>query len=64
MAAALALEGDVTMGAALGLLAVLGIAARNGILLVKRYQEMERREDRGFVPTWWWRGRGSGWPRP
>jgi Cu/Ag efflux pump CusA len=46
--AAVALGGDVTVGAVLGLLAVLGIAARNGILLMKRCQEMERREDRGF----------------
>ncbi|HVF15200.1 MAG TPA: efflux RND transporter permease subunit [Acidimicrobiales bacterium] len=47
-AAAFALAGDVTVGAALGLLVVLGIAARNGILLVTRYQEMERREEHGF----------------
>ena len=51
VAAALALEGDVTVGAALGLLVVLGIAARNGILLVTRYQEMERREEHGFGPA-------------
>ena len=43
--AAVASKGSVTIGASLGLLAVLGIAARNGILLVKRYQQMERREE-------------------
>ncbi|HEY3239872.1 MAG TPA: efflux RND transporter permease subunit, partial [Acidimicrobiia bacterium] len=42
--AALLAGGTVTIGAAVGLLAVLGIAARNGILLVKRYQQLERRE--------------------
>jgi CzcA family heavy metal efflux pump len=40
--------GTVTIGAAVGLLTVLGIAARNGILLVKRYQQLERREDVPF----------------
>ncbi len=42
--AALLAGGTVTIGAAVGLLAVLGIAARNGMLLVKRYQQLERRE--------------------
>lgn len=46
--AAQALGGDVTVGAAIGLLPVLGIAARNGILLVKRYQDLERRDGHAF----------------
>jgi multidrug efflux pump subunit AcrB len=49
--AALAMPGAVTIGAAAGLLAVLGIAARNGILLVKRYQQMERGEGQDFGPA-------------
>ncbi len=43
--AALVDGGTVTIGAAVGLLTVLGVAARNGILLIKRYQHLERRED-------------------
>jgi CzcA family heavy metal efflux pump len=43
--AALVNGGTVTIGAAVGLLTVLGVAARNGIMLIKRYQHLERRED-------------------
>ena len=46
--AALAGDGTVTIGSALGLLTVLGIAARNGILLLRRYQHLERRDGRAF----------------
>jgi Cu/Ag efflux pump CusA len=34
--------GVLTLGSFLGLLAVLGIAARDGLLLIKRYQHLER----------------------
>jgi multidrug efflux pump subunit AcrB len=40
--AGLALAGATTTGTALGLVVVLGLAARNGILLVKRGQALER----------------------
>lgn len=46
--AALAGGGTVTIGSAVGLLTVLGIAARNGILLIRRYQHLERREGEPF----------------
>ena len=46
----LAVGGAATTGAVLGLLVVLGIAARNGILLVKRYQYLERRGGQAFGP--------------
>jgi len=46
--AAWALAGAVTIGAAVGLLTVLGIAARNGILLVKRCQQLERSDGHTF----------------
>jgi Cu/Ag efflux pump CusA len=46
--AALAGGGTVTIGSALGLLTVLGIAARNGIVLIRRYQQLERREGEPF----------------
>ncbi|MEW6475978.1 MAG: efflux RND transporter permease subunit [Actinomycetota bacterium] len=45
---ALAGGGTVTIGSALGLLTVLGIAARNGIVLIRRYQQLERREGEAF----------------
>ena len=34
--------GRLSLGAAVGLLAVLGIAARSGIVLIRRFQELER----------------------
>lgn len=40
--AALVAGGTLTLGSFVGFVAVLGIAARNGILLVKRYQQLER----------------------
>jgi Cu/Ag efflux pump CusA len=46
--AALAGGGTVTMGSAVGLLTVLSIAARNGIVLIRRYQQLERREGEAF----------------
>ena len=46
--AALAGGGTVTIGSAVGLLTVLGIAARNGIVLIRRYQALERREGEPF----------------
>jgi Cu/Ag efflux pump CusA len=46
--AALVNGGAVSIGAAVGLLTVLGIAARNGILLIRRYQQLERREGEPF----------------
>ena len=49
--AALAGGGTITIGAAVGLLTVLSIAARNGILLIRRYQQLERRGDEPFGLT-------------
>ena len=46
--AALVGGGTLTIGSVLGLLAVLAIAARNGILLIRRYQQLERREGQPF----------------
>jgi CzcA family heavy metal efflux pump len=46
--AALADGGTVTLGSAVGLLTVLGIAARNGIVLIRRCQQLERREGQPF----------------
>ena len=38
------------LGAVAGLVAVIGMAARNGILLIRRYQSLERREGGIFGP--------------
>jgi Cu/Ag efflux pump CusA len=42
--------GDVSIGAAAGLLTVLAVAARNGIVLIRRYLFLRRRESRAFGP--------------
>jgi Cu/Ag efflux pump CusA len=46
--AVLAGGGVVSMGSLIGFLAVLGIAARNGILLIDRYQHLEHHEGEQF----------------
>jgi CzcA family heavy metal efflux pump len=43
--------GILTLGSFLGLLAVVGIATRDGILLIKRYQRLEEREGVPFGPA-------------
>lgn len=48
--AALAAGGDVTIGSYAGFFAVLGIAARNGIVLINRYRQLEREEGEPFGP--------------
>jgi Cu/Ag efflux pump CusA len=46
--AAFAAGGTITLGSMVGFLAVLGIAARGGVLLVRHYQHLERREGHRF----------------
>ncbi len=46
--AALIAGGTIGLGSFAGLLVVLGIAARNGVLLIRRYQQLERREGEAF----------------
>ena len=48
--AALALGDGITLGALIGLLAVLGLAARNGIVLIRHFQDLEREEGEPFGP--------------
>jgi Cu/Ag efflux pump CusA len=50
LVAALIAGRSVGLGAITGLLAVLGIAVRQGVLLVRRYQHMERVEGLPFGP--------------
>lgn len=46
--AALVDGGEITLGSVAGFVAVLGIAARNGILLIRSYQRLERHEGQPF----------------
>jgi CzcA family heavy metal efflux pump len=46
--AAAAGGGMISLGSIVGFLAVLGIAARNGVLLIRRYQHLEERENVPF----------------
>ncbi len=41
----------ISLGSLVGLLTVLGIAARNGILLISRFQHLERDEGHAFGPA-------------
>jgi Cu/Ag efflux pump CusA len=42
--------GLITLGSLVGLFTILGIAARNGVLLVRRYQQLEDEEGVDFGP--------------
>ncbi|MGQ0668672.1 MAG: efflux RND transporter permease subunit [Actinomycetota bacterium] len=46
--ATLAAGGTIGLGSFAGFVAVLGIAARNGVLLIRRYQQLEHREGQPF----------------
>jgi CzcA family heavy metal efflux pump len=41
-------DGIVSLGALVGFFTILGIAARNGIMLINHYQHLERQEDQTF----------------
>jgi Cu/Ag efflux pump CusA len=57
--AIVALGGDLTLGALGGLVAVLGIAARGAILLLRRFQDLQHREGMEFGPEVVVRGTGD-----
>jgi CzcA family heavy metal efflux pump len=51
--------GSISLGALVGLFAVLGIAARNGILMISHLQHLEEREHEPFGPALVIRGAGE-----
>jgi len=49
--AAFVAGGGLSLGSLVGFLAVLGIAARNGIVLIRHYQNLEEHEGESFGPA-------------
>jgi Cu/Ag efflux pump CusA len=49
--AALLAGGTITLGSIAGFVAVLGIAVRGSVVLVRHYQQLERREGESFGPN-------------
>ena len=57
--AALAAGGTLSFGSFIGLAAVFGLAARNGVLLIGRFRQLEQREGEAFGPGLVLRGSGD-----
>ena len=55
--------GVLSLGSLVGFLAVFGIAARNGIMMVSHFQRLESEEGVPSARTWYTRARRSGWRR-
>ena len=63
MAAAFLTGGVLSLGSLVGFVTVLGIAARNGIMLVSHYRHLEDVEGVPFGPELVSAAPRSGWPR-
>ena len=48
MLAALIDGAELSLGSLIGLLALFGIAVRNGLMLIRHFQELERDDGRAF----------------
>ena len=59
LVAALLTGGTLTLGSIAGLIAIVGLAARAVVPLIRRYQELERSEGMGFGPELVVRGTGE-----
>ena len=57
--AAYAGVGEISLGALIGFYTVMGIAARNGIMMVTHFQHLEREEGETFGPALVMRGAGE-----
>ncbi len=57
--AALLGGGALSLGSIFGFLTVLGIAVRNGVVMISRFQHLERREGKTFGPELVLRGAGE-----
>jgi CzcA family heavy metal efflux pump len=53
---ALLLGGEITLGVLIGLIAVFGLAARNGVVLIRHFQRLEVQEGEEFGSDLVWRG--------
>ena len=56
-------DGVLSLGSLVGFLAVLGIAARNGIMLISHFQHLETWRARPSAGLWSSAERGNGWRR-
>ena len=63
MIAAYLSGGIMSLGSLVGFLTVLGIAARNGIMMISHCQHLERDEGMSSDRSWCFAGRANGSPR-